>query len=51
MSEGEHAGTADGVREATGKLPPVAFEIAREAKELGGALEGDGEGEAEDDFR
>lgn len=48
--EGEGAASAEQLREVTNKLPPIAFAIARETKELVQRLD-PGQYEAEDDFR
>jgi hypothetical protein len=50
-AEGEGASSAEQIRNATNKLPPVAFEIARETKELVQRLDPVDHEESEDDFR
>ena len=50
-TEGEEATSAEQVRDATNKLPPIAFEIARETKELVQRLDPVDQEESEDDFR
>ncbi|KAJ5959995.1 Spa2 homology (SHD) of GIT [Penicillium vulpinum] len=50
--EGEHATTPEQLRELTTKLPPIAFEIARQTKELVQRLEDTSVvADDEDDFR
>ncbi|OQD87090.1 hypothetical protein PENANT_c006G08958 [Penicillium antarcticum] len=50
-NEGEDAATAEELREVTNKLPPIAFEIARETKDLVQRLESMASADDEDDFR
>lgn len=50
-AEGEAASSPEQVREATDKLPPIAFAIARETKELVQQLEPVQQDDEEDDFR
>ncbi|KAE8373232.1 hypothetical protein BDV26DRAFT_272503 [Aspergillus bertholletiae] len=50
-TEGEEATSTEQVRNATNKLPPIAFEIARETKELVQRLDPVDQEESEDDFR
>lgn len=49
VNEGEDAMTAEELREVTNKLPPIAFEIARQTKDLVQRLEATSI--EEDDFR
>lgn len=50
--DGETATSPQKLREVTNKLPPIAFEIARETKELGRQLNSvQHEEDEEDDFR
>ncbi|KAJ5337655.1 Spa2 homology (SHD) of GIT [Penicillium brevicompactum] len=49
VNEGEDAMTAEELREVTNKLPPIAFEIARQTKDLVQRLEATSV--EEDDFR
>ncbi|CAG8007642.1 unnamed protein product [Penicillium salamii] len=49
INEGEDAMTAEELREVTNKLPPIAFEIARQTKDLVQRLEATSA--EEDDFR
>lgn len=51
MAEGETASSPEQVREAIDKLPPIAFAIARETKDLVQQLEPVQPDEDEDDFR
>lgn len=50
-AEGEGASSAEQVRDVTNKLPPIAFEIARETKELVQRLDPVDQEESDDDFR
>lgn len=50
VNEGEDTTTPEALREVTNKLPPIAFEIARQTKDLVQRLEATSESE-EDDFR
>lgn len=50
-AEGEAASSPEQLREATNKLPPIAFGIARETKELVQRLEPAQYEKEEDDFR
>jgi hypothetical protein len=49
--EGQDATTPEELREVTNKLPPIAFEIARETKDLVQRLESMASADDEDDFR
>lgn len=49
-TDGEEATSAEQVRDITNKLPPIAFEIARETKELVQRLDPGDQDESEDDF-
>jgi hypothetical protein len=49
-NEGGDASTPEQLREVTNKLPPIAFEIARQTKDLVQRLEATSEAE-EEDFR
>lgn len=50
-AEGEHVSSFEQFREVTNKLPPIAFEIARETKELVQRLDPMQCEEEEEDFR
>jgi chemotaxis regulatin CheY-phosphate phosphatase CheZ len=51
-SEGEDAASPEQLRELTNKLPPIAFEIARQTKDLVQRLENTmAAADEEDDFR
>ncbi|KAE8148324.1 hypothetical protein BDV25DRAFT_158534 [Aspergillus avenaceus] len=50
-AEGETAPSTEHTRDVTNKLPPIAFEIARETKELVQRLEPVDQEDSEDDFR
>jgi hypothetical protein len=50
-AEGEDAVNIAELREVTKKLPPIAFEIARETKELVHRLDLTDDNDSEDDFR
>ena len=48
---GQDVTTPEQLREVTNQLPPIAFEIARQTKELVQRLETLAQGDDEDDFR
>lgn len=48
VNEGDDTATPEALREVTNKLPPIAFEIARQTKDLVQRLEATSD---EDDFR
>lgn len=50
-AEGHNISTPEQLREVTNQLPPIAFEIARQTKELVQRLEALAQGGDEDDFR
>jgi len=50
-AEGHNAISSEQLREVTNQLPPIAFEIARQTKELVQRLETLAQGDDEDDFR
>jgi hypothetical protein len=50
-AEGHNITAPEQLREVTNQLPPIAFEIARQTKELVQRLEGLAQGDDEDDFR
>lgn len=50
-AEGHNISTPEQLREVTNQLPPIAFEIARQTKELVQRLEALAQGNDEDDFR
>ena len=50
-AEGHNAASPEQLREVTNQLPPIAFEIARQTKELVQRLETLAQGDDEDDFR
>ncbi|KAJ5132250.1 hypothetical protein N7448_006408 [Penicillium atrosanguineum] len=50
-AEGQDVTNPEQLREVTNQLPPIAFEIARQTKELVQRLESLAQGDDEDDFR
>ncbi|KAL4890869.1 hypothetical protein BDV59DRAFT_183813 [Aspergillus ambiguus] len=51
VADGDMASDADDLRRVTNKLPPIAFEIARETKELVQRFDAVDYDDSEDDFR